>query len=345
MKAAIRSIAYHLPEQILTNQALNEEFPDWRVEKIRVKTGIDCRHIAAVDECSSDMAVAAVRKLFASGDCRAEEIDFLLLCTQSPDYLLPPTACLVQDRLGLRTDVGALDFNLGCSGFIYGLGLAKGLIETGQARTVLLLTAETYSKFLHRNDRVCRTIFGDAAAATLVRRVDAPSPELIGPFVFGTDGRGAPNLIVTAGGMRRPRSAATAECHRDESGNTIIDDYLFMNCAEIFAFTLQVVMPLVNDLLARAGVGRDQVDLFVFHQANQFMLEHLRSQLGIPQEKFFLALADFGNTVSSTIPIALKEAERAGVLRPGQLVMAVGFGVGYSWAGTLLRWMDWSEPP
>jgi 3-oxoacyl-[acyl-carrier-protein] synthase-3 len=340
MKAAIRSIAYHLPERVLTNEALSAEFPDWRVEKIRAKTGIDRRHIAAEDECASDLAVAAARRLFDDGGCRPEDVDFLLLCTQSPDYVLPTTACLVQDRLGLRTGIGALDFNLGCSGFVYGLGLAKGLVETGQARSVLLLTAETYSKFLHREDRGCRTVFGDAAAATLIRGfegIDGPDP--IGPFVFGTDGRGAPNLIVATGGARRPRSAATAEPYEDERGNTRVDDCLFMDGPEIFAFTIQVVGPMVDDLLARAGIGRDQVDLFVFHQANRFMLNHLRSQLEIPEERFYLALGQCGNTVSSTIPIALKEAEAAGVLRPGQRVMAVGFGVGYSWGATLLLWM------
>jgi 3-oxoacyl-[acyl-carrier-protein] synthase-3 len=341
MKATIRSISYHLPEHVLTNEALNEAFPDWRVEKIRAKTGIDRRHIASSDECSSDLAVAAARKLFAAGAIRPEEVDFLLLCTQSPDYFLPTTACLVQERLGLRTGVGALDFNLGCSGYVYGLGLAKGLIETGQARAVLLITAETYSKFLDDQDRTCRTVFGDAAAATLVCGADVAGPDPIGPFVYGTDGRGAPNLIVPVGGMRRPRPAATAETAGRHDPGENQNSSLFMNGPEIFTFTLQVVKPLVDDLLARARVDREQVDLFVFHQANQFMLEHLRSQLEIPPEKFFLALSGFGNTVSSTIPIALAEAERAGVLRPGHLVMAVGFGVGYSWAGTFLRWPDW----
>ena len=157
MHAAIRAIEYHLPEDTLTNADLASQCPDWPVDEIFAKTGIERRHIAGPEECASDLAVQAASKLFSRGDCPAGEVDFLLLCTQSPDYLLPTTACLIQDRLGLSTSVGALDINLGHSGFVYGLGMAKGLIETGQAQSVLLLTAETYSKYLHPRDRTTRT--------------------------------------------------------------------------------------------------------------------------------------------------------------------------------------------
>ena len=227
MQAAIRDIAYHLPSRELTNAELAREFPDWGVEKIAKKTGIASRRIAADGECSSDLAAEAARALFARGACRPEDVDFLLLCTQSPDYFLPTTACLLQDRLGIPTSAGALDFNLGCSGYVYGLGLAKGLIETGQARRVLLITAETYSKFLDPADKGVRTIFGDGAAATLVAADDDDEPA-IGPFVYGTDGRGAEKLIVRAGGMRRPRGGDAA-------------DFLVMDGPEIFAFTIAAV--------------------------------------------------------------------------------------------------------
>ena len=209
MQAALSAIEYYLPEKTLSTADLSAEFPEWSVEKIDEKTGIRERHIAAPDECASDLAVAAARKLFASSACQPDAVDYLLFCTQSPDYFLPTTACLIQDRLGLPKTAGALDFNLGCSGFIYGLGLAQGLIASGQASNVLLLTAETYSKFLNPRDRSVRTIFGDAAAATLLTAEDSPNA-LIGPFVYGTDGSGGPNLIVPTGGTRRPRSAQTA---------------------------------------------------------------------------------------------------------------------------------------
>jgi len=336
MGATILAIEYHLPAGTLTSTDLAAEFPDWKVEKIRGKTGIETRHIAADGECSSDLAVAAAEKLFGGGACRPEDVDFLLLCTQSPDHLLPTTACLVQDRLGLPTRCGALDFNLGCSGFVYGLGLAKGLVETGQAGRVLLVTAETYSKFINPRDRGARTIFGDAAAATLVGAGGGD----VGPFVYGTDGRGAANLIVPAGGLRKPRTAATSVAAEDGGGSWRSEDDLYMNGPEIFTFTLKAVPALVDDLLARSGRSAAEVDLFVFHQANAFMLTHLKDKLGVPDGKFVLAMEHCGNTVSSTIPIALKDAQARGLLRPGDLVLAAGFGVGYSWGATLLRWAE-----
>src|SRR5882757_8094155 len=168
MHAAVRSVEYFLPEATLTTNQLSSEFPDWSVEKIDSKTGIECRHISGPEECASDLAVAAANKLFASGACRPEEIDYILLCTQSPDYFLPTTACLVQDRLGIPTTAGALDFNLGCSGYIYGLGLANGLVESGQAATILLLTADTYTKHISADDKACMALFGDGGAATLI---------------------------------------------------------------------------------------------------------------------------------------------------------------------------------
>lgn len=339
MRAAIRAVEYHLPAFALTNEQLAAEFPDWTVEKIEGKTGIVERRIAVATETSSDLGVEAARKLFESGACAAADVDFLLFCTQSPDYFLPTTACLVQDRLGIPVTAGALDFNLGCSGFVYGLGLAKGLIETGQARNVILITAETYSKFINAGDRSVRTLFGDGAAATLVQSVDGGGEPLIGPFVYGTDGAGGDNLIVPRGGLRQPPTDYPAPAVEDEAGNIRSPDNLYMNGSEIFIFTLRTVPKSVSQLLAAAGREKDEVDLYVFHQANKFMLDHLRQKLAIPEDKFFISLERYGNTVSSTIPIALRDAVDAGKLHPGMLVMVVGFGVGYSWGGALIRWV------
>lgn len=335
MSAVIRSIEYYLPEQVLSNEDLAVQFGDWSATKIGDKTGIDCRHIAADGECASDLAFAAATKLFASGACEPGDIDYLLLCTQSPDYFLPTTACLLQHRLGLSQDTGALDFNLGCSGYVYGLGLASGLIATGQASNVLLIAAETYSKFIHPKDRSVRTLFGDAAAATLIQAADDGG---LGPVVLGTDGAGAKNLIVASGGLRTPHSLQTGEVSEDDHGNLRSADNLYMNGREIFAFTLRVVPQVIRRLLAKAAITIDSVDYFVFHQANEFMLEHLRNKLRIPREKFCVAMRDCGNTVSCTIPIALRVAQDNGCLRPGMLVMLVGFGVGYSWGACLVRW-------
>jgi len=325
-RAFIAAIEYYLPELLLTNDDLAAEFPEWGAQKIGEKTGIQTRHVAKRGELSSDMAVFAARKLFESGAARPEEIDFVLLCTQTPDFALPTTACLLQHRLGIPTTAGALDFNLGCSGYIYGLSLAKGLIETGQARRVLLLTAETYSKLIDPADKAVRTIFGDAAAATLIAAEESAAEELIGPFAFGTDGAGGANLVCHRGGFR----GASAEAAGREA--------LWMNGPEIFNFTLKVVPDVVDRTLSRAGLGKEDVDLFVFHQANGYMLEHLRKKLRVPEEKFVMALERFGNTVSSTIPIALREIQAESRLRAGSRVLLVGFGVGYSWGAALVRW-------
>ena len=334
---AIAAIEYHLPETVLTNQDLATEFPEWSIDKIQGKTGITGRHISGPEECASDLAFAAAQKLFASGACGPQEVDYLLLCTQSPDYFLPTTACILQDRLGIRTRAGALDFNLGCSGFVYGLGLAQGLIQTDQASKVLLITAETYSKFIHPKDRSVRTLFGDAAAATLLT-ADDDGAHRTAAYVYGTDGKGAANLMVPCGGLRQPVSATTLEAVPDESGNWRSPENLYMNGAEIFNFTLRAIPECVASLLAHTDKKLEEIDLFVFHQANQYMLEHLRKKLKIPSDKFFVYLESCGNTVSSTIPIALKQAAVEGRLKSGQLVMLVGFGVGYSWGATLVDW-------
>ena len=329
-RAFIQAVEYHLPDTTLTNEELVQRFPDWSPEKIEDKTGIRSRRVVAKSELASDLAVAAARRLLQGGACNASEIDFILLCTQSPDYALPSTSCLIQERLEIPTTAGAFDLNLGCSGFLYGLSTAKGLIESGQAQNVLLLTSETYTKHLDDDDISVRAVFGDGAAATLLsaREVDSNDEEQpIGPFVFGTDGRGGTRLILREGSLREKAEQPNATGAK-----------LFMNGPDIFAFTLKQVPASVNALLAKSGKTMENIDLFVFHQANKFMLEHLRKKLKIPPEKFVYALEDCGNTVSATIPIALSRAATARQLRSGDLAMLVGFGVGYSWAATLIRW-------
>lgn len=337
-KATIRAISSYLPTGELSNEQLVQELGNWDANKILEKTGIAIRHIAAPDECASDLGVAAATQLFESGVCKPDEIDFLLFCTQSPDYFLPTTACTMQNRLGLRTNCGALDFNLGCSGFVYGLALAKSLIETSLAANVLLITAETYSKFINPRDRSVRTIFGDGAAATLIGSVEADT-ELIGPFVFGTNGRGAQNLIVPAGGLRQRPTPETAIEQELEGGNRRSQQNLYMNGPEIFTFTLKMVPRAVKQLLQKCDRTLDEVDYVVMHQANKFMLERLRKKLKLPANKFWLGMETCGNTVSSTIPIALQSAQNQGLIQSGNQVMIVGFGVGYSWAAAMIQLM------
>lgn len=332
MKAYIKAISYYLPERIVTNEELVADFPEWTVEKIADKVGVNQRHVAAESETASDMAVFAAEKLFADNpDIRREDIDFILLCTQSPDYILPSSACIIQNKLGIPVRCGAFDFNLGCSGYVYGLAIAKGLIYGEIAKNILLLTAETYNKYLHPKDKGNRTIFGDGATATIVSTEGFA--EILN-FALGTNGAGAENLIVKTGASRCPEKAD--EIVFDENGNPRCSDYLYMNGAEIFSFTQKNVPVVVGQTLEKNGLSIDEIDCFVFHQANNYMLNFLRKKIKIPQEKFVVNMADVGNTVSNSIPLVLAD-ETSSIPSVGY-VLICGFGVGYSWGGTILKY-------
>lgn len=330
MGARIAAIATHLPDRVLSNDALAALYPTWPAAKILDKTGIRERRIAAEDETAGDLAFHAGERLFVNGGYAREDVDFLILCTQASDYILPTTACLLQDRLGLGRHVGALDVNLGCSGFVYGLALAAGLIAAGAARTVLLLTADTYSKVIHPGDKSVRTLFGDGAAATLVVASDEGA---IGPFVFGTDGSGSKDLIVEAGGFRTPRGADTGGEEEDAQGNVRSREHLFMHGANVMTFSLREVPRTFERLLALSGTARDDVDHVVLHQANKFMLDALQKKLGLPATKVPRRYEDIGNTVSSSIPFVLADLRKNGQMTLGTRIMLIGFGVGLSWAG------------
>ncbi len=327
--ATVGPIAVHLPERVETNEQLQIEFPNWDMDLIFSKTGIAQRHIAAPDECASDLGVAAAQKLFQEHDVDPLSVDFLLLCTQTPDYPLPTTACLMQDRLGLRTSVGAIDFNLGCSGFVYGLSLADGLIRSGAVKRVLLITAETYSKYIHPSDRSLRTIFGDGAAATLI---DSGEEETLSGFHFGTDGSGADTLLVAKGGAR-PEKDAIKPRHRHRWASD-----LYMDGPSLINFSVGAVPELVSTILADAQLQLDDIDVYLFHQATLKMLEQLRERIGLAADRMPIVLENYGNTVSATIPILIDQLRRDGRLRLNSRNMMIGFGVGWSWAGCL--WKD-----
>lgn len=336
MQVAILDVDYYLPQRVETNDDLQRDNPDWRMAELYEKSGIRSRHVAAEGETAADLGVQAAERLLAREIRPRTEIDYLIFCTQSPDYYLPSSACLLQQRLRLGRHVGAFDFNLGCSGFVYGLQLAKSLVVAGQARNVLLITADTYTKFIHPRDRTVRVLFGDGAAATLVGA--APDGGRIGRFIIGSDGRGAENLIVPSGGMRLPRSEATARESTDENGCTRSRDHLFMDGPAIFAFAISTVPRILTQLLAKAGLSLESVDWYVYHQANKYMLEHLARRSGIPEEKMLVNSQDVGNTVSASIPVSICQAREAGGIRDGHRLVLVGFGVGYSWAACDVVW-------
>ena len=321
----IQAIAYRLGGQLETGADLIRDNPDWKLAEIEAKTGVKTRHIAALSETAADMAASAARDLFDRG-INPAEVNALIFVSQSPDYILPTTACLLQNRLGLKTSCMAFDINLGCSGFVHGLGVSIALINSCLANKVLLLCGDTYTRYIGKNDRTCRPIFSDGAAAALIARGNQVSS---GPFVFGSDGSGGQNLIVKGSGARHE------ECQTPSSRSN-----LYMNGPQVFMFTMSSVPKVVSKILEECGTRLEDVDLFIFHQASALVLENIGRQLKLPSEKLYSNLENIGNTVSATIPIALSNAVRDGRLHPGQTVLICGFGVGYSWAGALVRWGD-----
>jgi len=304
MGSKISNIEYFLPSKVLNNRDLEEKFKTWSSEKIEKKTGIRERHIASEDETALDLA----------------------------DYYLPANACILQDKLGFPKSIGAMDFNLGCSGFIYGIAIAKGLIASGMASHILFVTSETYSKHINEKDKSNLTIFGDAAAAVIV---SASNDEKIGEFVLGTDGSGYENLIIPNGGLRN-RFDPDAPLKIDESGSGRTPNNLYMNGPEIFNFTIKAVPEVVKNVLEKNNTSLEDIDYVIFHQANKYIIEYLRKKLHIPEDKFYINLSNTGNTVSCTIPIGLKDSLENSIIKKGDHVLLVGFGVGYSWGATVI---------
>ena len=284
------------------------------------------------------MAIAALNKLIYEFEIDKKAIDYLILCTQSPDFSLPTTACIIQDKVGLPKTCGALDINLGCSGYIYGLGLAKGLILTEQAKNVVFITSETYSKLLHPKDKSNRTIFGDGASATLI--TSNPNSKYfaasIKKFKYGTDGSGFNKLIVKNSGQHFDKTLNDDVF--DEDGNFISnDDFLYMNGREIFNFTAFEVPKLVADTLKENTLGMSDISRVVFHQANAYMLDFIRKRCNIDEDIFYVSMDDVGNTVSSSIPIAFSRLIDENKLKKGNKILLSGFGVGLSMGGVVLE--------
>ena len=309
---------------------LEAEFPDWPASKILEKTGIESRHVAAPNEFASDMGVAAARRLFDENPDARTGIDYLLFVSATPDHLVPPTACRVQQALELPTTVAAIDVNQGCSGFTYGLAMASALVESGRFDKVLLITSTRLTSYTDEAYHGSKTLLGDAATACIVEHArEAVRGGLVCGSTHGTDGRGERDIIVPTSAMRGFEGDETAP----ESKPTFV-----MDGPKVFQFSLRVVPGHLKEALETAGLTQDDVDLFIFHQANAFMLEHLRRRLRIPEEKFMLRIADVGNTGASTIPLALETALKEGRIGSGDRVMLVAFGTGYSWGSVILEY-------
>lgn len=322
--AYITKISYYLPEHIEENEP----------GRLRKKTGIERRHLCDESMTAADMAQIAAEQLFSSGIDKGI-IDYLIFCTQSPDYFLPTTACILQDKLGLDFHIGALDFNLGCSGYIYGLGLAKGLIESNQANNVLLLTAETYSKYINPQDNTVKPLFGDAATATLISAKPTDYSGITG-LTYGTDGSGAEKLIVPVGATRFPYETTPLKEFKDSYDNVRTNRNLYMDGSGIMNFALEVVPKTIDAILKKTSKQIKDVDYFIFHQANNFMLKYLQEKCNLMNKPYWNDVRNYGNTVSNSIPIALFDMLKQSKKRELKNVMLLGFGVGLSWGGCIV---------
>ena len=329
--AYLKAISYYTPSNVVNNEDLQKSLTDVDVEKIAKQVGVVNRSVAVENQTASDLAVEAAKKLFKEYEIPPKDIDFVILCTQSPDYFYPSTAWILQDRLGIPKNSGAFDFDLGCSGFVYGLAIAKGLVHAGVASNILLLTADILSSYLNPTDSN-RILFGDAASAAVISETGFAE---IGDFVLGSDGSGYENLIIRNGACRHRER--TGNVRIDDSGQKCYDDYFYMNGNNIFNFTVDLIPELIKDTVAKNNLSKEDVDYYVFHQANKYMLNTLRKINKIPKEKFFVDLSDTGNTTSSTIPVGLKKAMTNGDLHDQMNVMIAGFGVGLSWGATILK--------
>jgi 3-oxoacyl-[acyl-carrier-protein] synthase-3 len=330
----ITGIACAVPEkrQTLMDDVL--EFSREEIEKISKNTGVMHRHISPEGMCTSDLCHAASEKLFEELDIDRESIDALIFVSQTPDYFLPATSCVLQFRLNLTTDCAAFDVNLGCSGYPYGIWLASNLIFSGSAKKVLLLAGDTCNYKVSNLDRGSALLFGDAGTATILESCDKAEQMT---FVLGTDGSGCNNLIIPAGSFRNPSTEVTRTSNERENGNIRSDENLYMNGAEIFTFTLRVVAPMVKTLLKESGSAIEDIDYFVMHQANSFILKHLTKKLKLPSEKVPIAMENFGNTSSASIPMTLKDALSTMLKNEDLRLVLAGFGVGYSWAAVELQ--------
>lgn len=338
MKAYIRAITSYLPEKVLTNEELDKLFPHWNIHELTNATGVKQRHVAGEADLASDYAFRAAEQLFEESGIKREEIDFILLNTFSPDYLAPSTTCILQDKLGIPTSAGAIDFNIGCTGFIYGLSLANGLVVSGTCKNVLLITADVITKYLHAKDRSTRSLFGDGATACVISANTTGLPSEIGSFQMGTDGGGYNKIIIKNGGARFPRHITPAPDITDEYGSTVNDNCVYMDGREVFQFTIKTVPKMIKQLLAKENLTPKDIDRVVFHQASKIVIETIAKKTGFTAEKYRLDLEKIGNTDASSVPIALHNDIREGKIKRGDTLLMASYGVGLSWAGVILKW-------
>ncbi|MDR3255884.1 MAG: ketoacyl-ACP synthase III [Synergistaceae bacterium] len=338
-RAFIEAVSYYLPPRNVSNEELAREFPAWNPTRAELITGIKNRRVEAADVPASEMAWRAAEKIFERDiknikKADKRDVDFLIVVTQSADYRLPCTACLLQAKLGLADSTGALDINLGCSGFVYGLILAKSLAASGAARKILLVAVEKSSFMVHQSDVTLRYILGDAAAAALISSGSGFAE--IGESDYGTDGAGWRHILIPAGGSAMPCGESTKAPTADADGNLKYPEYERMNGMEIFNFSVKRGPASIRSALEKNNLQREQVDYFLLHQANKIIIDAIAGALKINPERIPVNISEVGNTSSCSIPILLSDLRDDGKLSAGKKLVLCGFGVGLSWASTAL---------
>ena len=331
----IHNIEYYLPENIITNDELARLNPDWDMDSIQNWTGVSKRFYAKSNQTALDLAFISSEKLLEDIEVSRDQIDGLIFCTQSNDHIMPPNSTILHGLLKLSEDVFSFDFNLACSGFIYGLFIANGLIETNVAKNILLINADTYSKYVNDKDRSTKVLFGDAASTSILRK--STNRKGLIDIICSTSGINFDKIIVPAGGTRKPKSNKTNILKKDQNGNLRSDENLQMNGLAVYSFVNTKVPKQINKLLSRNKINIDEIDLFVFHQANKLVLESLTKILKIDTKKVFINIDKVSNTVSASIPIALKDAQEEGKIKDGYKVLCSGFGAGLSWGTCILQ--------
>lgn len=337
--AAVIGIGSALPLHVLTNgdlETMVETSDQWITER----TGIKTRRLAAPEEATSDLATLAARAALADAGLCAGDIDLIVVATATPDHLFPATACLVQEALGAK-NAAAMDVSAACTGFIYGLAVAEGAIATGRAHNVLLIGAETLSRFTDYQDRTTCILFGDGAGAAIVAPAAAPAVDPAAAPVgnspgtgilsihLGSDGSGAELLSLPAGGSRRPAAPETVANGRH---------YIQMNGPEVFRFAVGALIKSFKESSRLAGIGPGDVDLLIPHQANARIIDAAVRFMRVPETKVFHTIETYGNISSASIPVSLVEARRQGRLKPGDVVSVVAFGAGLTYGGAVIRW-------
>ena len=330
----IKHCEYYLPDKIVSNKEMAIEHPNWDVEKIASKSGVLNRHISKPSETAFDLAIKATHKLFENNEIETFQISGIIFCTQSPDYIMPQNSFLVHKYFNFSQDVWSFDYSLACSGFIVGLSIAKGMIETGLAENVLLITSETYSKYINPNDRSTNILFGDGAAATVISKSDIDS---IIDIKISSNGAKFETFYIPAGGSKMPKDEKTCINIKDKSGNIKSLEDIHMNGFAVWQFISKNVSEQILKLLSKNNLKPEDIDLFVFHQASKMTLESLIKMLKIDPKKSYTNIENLGNTVSASIPIALKDAVDEGKLKRGDLILLSGFGVGLSWGSIIMR--------